>query len=162
VSHKWPLLRLRDPEISEDRFAEIGPGDEHYLLGFGLLHTPDYDLLLYARTVWPQRRGRRLEASAEVAAQLRDRHNVPREAIGAATGIDPRGVGKRITSGRRRAMQRESHPIRAACVEITGHTTADLDPRFVALLPRDPDVLEQWSRASAEGSEALRRARAPG
>lgn len=159
MSQHWPVLRLRDPEVSEDRFVEIGPSDKHYLLGLGLLRNPDYDLLLYARTVWPQTRGRRVDASAEVAAQLRDRHHVPRRVIEEATGMEPRGVGKRITSGRRRAKQRESHSIQQPCVEVTRYTTAELDPRFVALLPHDPGVLAQWSRASAEGSRALRSAR---
>jgi hypothetical protein len=156
---RWPVLRLRDPDPEADRFAEIGPDHPLYLLGERLsrgVEDPDlrYDLLLAARANWPLLPGRRWDASAEVAAQVRQK-GVPVEQLERVTGLDRRGVRKRITAGNHRLRQRKSHPIPAPLVEVVGYTTTDLEPRFRALMPRVDGSHERWSRAIEEISPAL-------
>jgi hypothetical protein len=48
-----------------------------------------------------------------------------------------------------------SHPILELCIEVTGHTSASLEPRALALAPRDAAVLEQWSLAIEEASQLV-------
>jgi hypothetical protein len=157
-----PRFRLRDPEPSADRFDEIGPDHPLYLLGTvlsgrDLPRAVRSDLLLLARANWPQSNGRHPDPSAEVAAQLNARGVSDRELSDAAQ-ISVAAARRRMTLGKQRRKARAAHPVRQPYSEFVGYAPSEIDPRFRALLPRDPDVASQWSRAIREGSVALREA----